>query len=139
RAGLRLDPGDELNHRFLGGLLYEMGRDTEAADSFRRAIEVQPNSYPAYRGLALALRRQGQFRESLAAWQRWHELGSKRPDWTEPSAEVVRYNEKLAGLDPVRLAAVLAGEVKLTDPAVLVALAQWCQAMKQMHATAFRY
>ena len=45
-----------------------------------RAIELKPDSAETYCNLGNALRQLGEFRQALAAFQRGHELGSRRPD-----------------------------------------------------------
>src|SRR5262249_28788244 len=73
--------------------------------------------------LGLLLQHQGRFTEALAARRRAHELGAKRPDWTQPSAAWVREAERLVELDK-RLPAVLAGADKVAGPAERLEIAQ---------------
>jgi hypothetical protein len=78
----------------------------------------------------------------LAAFQRGHELGSKRPGWPYPSAEWVRQTENMAAMES-KLPAFLRGEFQPKDAAELLGLAGVCQAKKlhvaamNLHAEAF--
>ena len=70
----------------------------------------------------------------MAAFQRGHELGTKRPGWAYPSAEWVRQTENMAAMES-KLPAFLRGEFQPKDAAERLGLAGVCQAKKQ-HAAA---
>ncbi len=87
-AARRYDPEADLYIRGqLGLALAALGRDREAADAFRAAIEIDPGSLPARLGLATALERLG-----------------------APAPEVIPHLERLVELAPgeARFAAALA-------------------------------
>ena len=78
----------------------------------------------------------GDFAGGLAELRLGHELGSKRPGWSRPSAEWVRRAEQMASLAE-RLPAVLSGATEPADNAERLALAQMCYSTKH-HAAAAR-
>jgi tetratricopeptide (TPR) repeat protein len=108
RDALRLSPTDAKVHYSLGNALIGQGRRPEAEVEYRRAVELRPDYAEAHCNLGDSLRRQGRFDESLAAYRRGHELGSRRKDWSYPSAVWVRDGERLVELDRLR-PAYLAG------------------------------
>jgi serine/threonine-protein kinase len=81
---------------------------------------------------------QGRFAESLAAYQRGHELGSKQTGWNYPSAAWVRQAERLAALE-AKLPAFLKGEHRPSDMAERLGLLRVCQARKLHHAATRLY
>jgi hypothetical protein len=88
--------------------------------------------------LGYVLRVGGRFAESLAAFRRGHELGSKRPDWRYPSAEWVRQTEQLAALE-ARLPAFLQGEFRPQENGERLALVEVCRTRRLGHAAARLY
>jgi hypothetical protein len=76
--------------------------------------------------------------ESLSAYQRGHELGSKQPHWRYPSAEWIRVAERLVALD-ARLQKVLKDEPKPTGAAESIELARLCQNYKKLYAAGARF
>ena len=62
----------------------------QASAEFRKAIDLQPDYAEAHCNLGHVLSQQGRLTESLAAFRRGHELGSKRTDWSYPSAKWAR-------------------------------------------------
>jgi hypothetical protein len=82
------------------------------------------------------LQLQGRFAESLAAFQRGHQLGTKQRDWKYPSAQWVREAERLAALE-AKLPTFLRGEVQPRDTAERLGLVGVCQP-KKLHAAAAR-
>src|SRR5262249_52761870 len=104
---------------------------------FTKAIEVQPDFAEAHGGLGLVLQSEGRFTEALAARRRAHELGAKRPDWTQPSAAWVSEAERVVELDK-RLPAVLAGADKVAGPAERLEFAKVCY-WKQLVGVSARF
>jgi hypothetical protein len=83
------------------------------------------------------LQRQGRFDKAVACLKRGHELGSKRPGWSYPSAQWVRHAERAAVLAP-KLPAVLLGEASPANADEAVTLAEMCQEYKKRHVAAVR-
>jgi tetratricopeptide (TPR) repeat protein len=121
----------------LGNLLVSQHRHTEAEAAYRKAIAINPQFAEAYCNLGELLEREGRFVEALKLRKRGHELGSKKPGWSYPSAEWVRKSERLVELD-AKLPLVLNGEARLTDADDLLTLAQICQVHKHFYLAAFR-
>jgi predicted negative regulator of RcsB-dependent stress response len=48
---VRLDPGFAKAHEFLGDALSAQGRQAEAAEHYRRALQIEPGSEHARRAL----------------------------------------------------------------------------------------
>jgi tetratricopeptide (TPR) repeat protein len=96
RRAIKLDPSYQVPYYNLGGALLRQRKVDEAAAAFRRAIELKPDYALAYKGLGDALKLQVRFADSLWAYRRCHELGSKEPGWSHPSAKWVRDAERLA-------------------------------------------
>src|SRR5262249_1279068 len=80
----------------------------------------------AYCNLGNVLRQQGKFGQTLAAYQRGHELGSPRPNWYYPSARWVEECQRLGEIAD-RLPAVLRGELTPATPAEGNAYALLCE------------
>jgi tetratricopeptide (TPR) repeat protein len=134
---IALDPKEPKAHTNLGAVLCNVKRDYDGAIAcFKKAIELQPMFAEAHCNLGHALARQGRFAESLAAYRRGHELGTKRPGWRYSSAQWVRQTERLAALES-KLPAFLNGELEPSDTAERLGLIHVCQA-KKLHATAAR-
>jgi serine/threonine-protein kinase len=106
--------------------------------AYRVALRLQPEFAQAHCNLGEVLGQQGRFGESLDAYRRGHELGSKRPGWSYPSAQWVRRAEQLVALD-AKLAKVLHGQVQPADAAERIALAGLCQECKKQYAAAARF
>src|SRR5262249_53671212 len=98
---------------------------------------LDPRYAEAHCNLGAALKAQGRFAESLAAYQRGHELGTKRPGWPYPSAEWVCKAENLAAMDS-KLPAFLKGEFQPKDSAGRVGVPSVCPP-KKLPAPAARW
>ena len=83
----------------------------------------------------LALRSQGRYTEALAELRKGHELGSKQPGWTQPSAQWVAECEALVAIE-ARIPALLRGDDKPKDNAELLSLGQICHDTKRFAASA---
>src|SRR5262249_37516205 len=101
-----------------------------AVAEYRRAAELKPAFAEAHCNLGLTLRQRGEFAGALAALNRGHELGSRRPDWPYPSP---RWGEETGQLGERagRLPAVLRGEVQPADAAERNAYALLCYDQKR--------
>jgi len=108
-------------------------KDEEAVTAYRKAIERNPDFAEAHCNLANVLEHQGRFAEALASVRRGHDLGSRKPNWSFPSAEWVRKAEKNADLE-IKLLALLKGEYKPQDNNERLLLTHVSHA-KQMHRT----
>jgi hypothetical protein len=83
------------------------------------------------------LSRKGQFAEANEELRRGDAVGSKRPDWCDPSGHWVREAESLAEIDH-QLSAVVEGKHTLADNTERLALAQFCVKHKKYLAAALR-
>ncbi len=138
RRAIELDPKVASAHYNLGNALFGADRLEEAGACFRRAIALDPAYAEAHCNLGAFLRGRGKFAEALASFRRGHELGSKRPGWSNPSAQWVAHCQRLVELD-ARLLAVLRGDAKPADNAERVALAQLGARYKRLYGAAARF
>ena len=96
----------------------------------------------APRNLGLILRSQGQLSSSLDYYKRGHALGSKRKDWSYPSAQWVADAERLVRLE-TKLLAILSGKGMPTDNRERLGLIEVCRLQRrhvaavQLYADAF--
>ncbi len=137
RTVIRLQPDDSKAHYNLGTTLAGQGKMAEAVAELRTAIRLQPDYAEAHCNLGRLLRSQGDYAGSLAMYRRGHELGTRQPGWSYPSAQWVAEAERLAAL-AARLPAVLKGEDRPKDVADRLAIAQMCHDT-QRHAAAARF
>jgi tetratricopeptide (TPR) repeat protein len=139
RAAIALDGGNAGAHYNLAGDLRRLGRFDEAFGELQEAIRCNPNYAEAHCNLGHLLEQKGLFRDAAAEFRRGHALGTRKPGWTYPSLDWLREAELLGGLEG-KLAGVLAGEAKVSDPGELLGLARLCQLpCKGLHATAVRF
>jgi serine/threonine protein kinase/Flp pilus assembly protein TadD len=122
------------------GLVYGMqGRFADAEAQFRKAVERDPNDPKARCNLGQALLQQGKFAAALPELRRGHELGSRRVNWPDLSASLVREAEFLVKLD-ARLMKVVSGEVAPANADECVQLGWLCQQpYKQLNVAAARF
>jgi serine/threonine-protein kinase len=125
-------PGIRTN---LSAALYHRGDFAEAEASQRRAVALKPDYAEAHCTLGIILMSLGRFPEALAALRRGHELGSRQPGWSYPSAEWVRNGERLAALD-ARLPRILNGDDRPGDEGEAIAFADLCLKAKRYGASA---
>ncbi len=137
RQALELQPNSTETHLLLGEALGSKGRLAEAAAAYRRVIDLNSDDAEAHCNLGYALRRQGELGRSLAAYQQGHALGSKRPNWSYPSALWVQRSQRLVDLEG-RLPAILRGQTKPANAAEQCEFAQLCYA-KQHYLAAARF
>src|SRR5262249_25280387 len=110
RDVVRLRP-DAQAYFNLGWALGGSGDLDGAIAAYREALRRDPDYAEAHCNLGSALCRQGKLTEALASLKRGHELGSRRPDWPNRTAEEVRLTEEMIRLDAL-LPGVLRGEVR---------------------------
>jgi tetratricopeptide (TPR) repeat protein len=138
RRAIAIEPKLASAHFGLGRAL-RATRDLDGAIlAYRQAIALAPDYAEAHCNLGGMLKQQGHFAESLAAYKRGHELGTKRPGWPYPSAEWVREAENLAAMEG-KLPAFLRGEFQPKDAAECLGLAGVCHGKQLLHASARLY
>jgi tetratricopeptide (TPR) repeat protein len=137
RTAAELDPKNvDLRFR-IGIVLMEAGQPEEAIKEYRETIQLDPEHPEAHCNLGNLLRDRGRFAEALAALKRGHELGSRRPNWKNPSAQWVQRCERLMALEE-KLPAILAGQNQPADNAERLELAQLCWATAKRPLAALR-
>jgi serine/threonine protein kinase/tetratricopeptide (TPR) repeat protein len=137
RIAIRIKPDHANAHCNLGYALSDQGKLDDAIAEFRTAIQLKPDLANAFCGLGLALEQKGLFRESLENLEQGHKLGSKRPDWRDPSEAWVRKARLLVDLE-AKFPALLKGEAKPKDASERLALADLCY-KKALHAASVRF
>jgi serine/threonine-protein kinase len=138
RQALDLDPKHAEAHYGLGTALYAK-KDLDAAiASYQEALVLNPKYAETHCNLGHALRDQGRFAEALQFLKRGHEIGSKRADWSYPSARWVSDCQCLLDLD-AKLPAFLEKKIQPADAAEQFALADLCQRYKKRYAAAVRF
>jgi serine/threonine-protein kinase len=126
-------------HYNLGNALRAKGQLDEAIAEYLETIQIKKDHAEVHCNLGDVLERAGRFTEALAYRQRGHELGSKNPRWSYPSARWVRNCERLVELDG-KLPAILSGQKQPADTTERLALARLCQMpCKQLHLAANRF
>ena len=137
RKAIELNPDDSFAHYNLGIVLDGQGKTREAIDGYRAAIRIKPDFAEAHCNLGLLLmRRLGEYPKALDLLRRGHELGSKRADWRNPSAEWVRQAEQLVALE-AKLPLIVKGGASPTAPAECLVLAHLCM-KRNLHGAATR-
>jgi serine/threonine-protein kinase len=114
REAIRLRPGLAHVHYHLGNALVGAGRSDAAITEYRETIRLKPDFAEPHCNLAQQLRRQGRYAESLAEFERGHELGRKHPGWSYPSGRWVEQARRLARIE-ARIPALLRGEAAPAD------------------------
>jgi Tfp pilus assembly protein PilF len=137
RMAIRLQPDRFMAHYNLGTALAAQWKTEESIAEYCMAIRLQPDYAEAHCNLGGALCRIGDLTGSLAEYRKGHELGSRRPDWSYPSAQWVQDSERLAALAD-RLPALLKGGEEPKDNADRLTLAQYCYDTRR-HAAAARF
>ncbi len=137
RESIRLKPGEARPWYLLGIALRGQNDLPGAAAAYREAIRLKPDYAEAHCNLGKVLGDQGRFAEALASLRRGHEIGSKRPGWSYPSARWVAESERIADLD-LKLPSILKGEAKAGDADERVILADLCT-RKGLHAASARF
>jgi tetratricopeptide (TPR) repeat protein len=128
---------DYVNAYFnLGDLLIRAGRLDDALAACRKSISLDADSAESHCNVGIALWKQGEYAQALLSLERGHELGSRRKDWSYPSAEWVRWCQRRIELDS-RLPGILRGEAQPADAAECYQFAQVCYE-KRRYVTAAR-
>ncbi|MFO0798580.1 MAG: tetratricopeptide repeat protein [Gemmataceae bacterium] len=137
REAIRHRPDYPDAHMNLGSMFKEQNQLPDAVREYQETIRLKPDFAEAHCNLGHVLILQGKFSESAEAFRRGHELGSKRPGWTLPSATWLKQAERNAELD-ARLPALLQGAERPKDAAERIELAQICR-LKGAPAHAVRF
>jgi tetratricopeptide (TPR) repeat protein len=105
------DPDNDLGHFRLGQLLLEDGQHEEAATSFRRALELNPEFSKVYQLLGTTLVRLGRNEEAAAVLEQGYVVADQRGD-NIPRDEMSKLLVQLGRPEPVsqRAAGGPAGE-----------------------------
>ncbi len=75
--------------------LETVGRRADAKAAYEACLARDPSVAEAHCNLGLLLRAEGALDQALVHLKRGHELGSKRPGWTYPSADWVSETERM--------------------------------------------
>jgi tetratricopeptide (TPR) repeat protein len=127
REAIRLRPNDAQTHFSAGMALTAMGLYDDAIAALRQATLLEPDYAEAHGALGERLMRIGEFRDALAEFRTCHELGSRRPGWHFPSADLVAAAEQRIDDEEdlaSQLAEHLATGTKPEDPQTLAAMAR---------------
>jgi len=135
RELIRLRPDYPEAHYGLGGVLNAKGDLDGARVAYQKAIALRPDHAEAHCDLGAVFQRKCEFRAALEERRIGHALGSKQPNWRNPSAEWVREAEQLVALD-AKLPKVLKREAQPADSAEWLGLAKLCQEHKKLYAAA---
>jgi tetratricopeptide (TPR) repeat protein len=138
RQASAIDPKNTAVLNNLGAALRAKNQLDEAAACCRMAIEIEGNNAFAWCNLGHILNIAGKFDEALTAMRRGHELGSRQPGWTYPSAIWVFQTQSRVTLDK-KLSAVLRGEDSPAGAQEYVGMAELCLKNRERYATALRF
>jgi len=88
------DPANELGHFSLGRAYFEAGQMTEAAASFAKSIELNPNLSKAYQLLAMAQLKDGHKEQAIDVLTRGTKIADDRGDMM-PRNDMIRMLKEL--------------------------------------------
>lgn len=109
RNAIEIFPTDAELYYSLGIALSSQGENEQAKAAYRKTLTLDGKHAEAHCNLAGLLREEGRFGESLDFYQRGHQLGSQRSDWSYPSTDWVAEAEQLVAVNQ-KLDDVLRGE-----------------------------
>jgi serine/threonine-protein kinase len=132
------NPNDARTQYLHGRILLNLRQLDEAAQAFRQAIRLAPFFAAAHVDLGAALKGQGRFTESLAEYQTGHDLGTRLPDWNQPSDVWLREAETQV-VRSALLDAALKGEWKPAGAEERIAFGQAAKLKKRFAAAARLY
>ncbi|GAA2168016.1 tetratricopeptide repeat protein [Actinomadura napierensis] len=89
KIDIRYNPDDAIAHNNLGDALTVLGRFTEAAAAYRKAIEINPAAAAAHSNLGYALNELGRFTEAAAACRKAIEITPPRRRPQQPRVRAV--------------------------------------------------
>jgi tetratricopeptide (TPR) repeat protein len=131
RRAIQLTPDYLHANRNLGHVLRARKHLAEAEVIYRKVIALKPDLADAFNDLGTTLYDRGRFTESLAAFRRGHELGSKQfLNWARAAARLSELEDKLP--------AIVQGGASAANAAEAIALASLCRQYKNRPAAAAR-
>jgi serine/threonine protein kinase/tetratricopeptide (TPR) repeat protein len=137
KKAIELAPKFAVAHYYRGVALKDKNRLDEAIAEYRQVIDLKADyQAEAQCNLADILKSRGELSASLEFYTRGHALGSKRKDWSYPSAQWVADAERLVRLD-AKLADVLGGKATAADNRERLALMEVCR-LKRCHVAIAR-
>ncbi len=126
KRAVRLGGPEEASSRtLLGDFLCREEKLNQAINELKTAIRLNPDLAAAHCVLGMALQRQNRFCEALQAFERGHDLGSTREDWSLPSARWVVQARLCIDIEP-RIPAIMAGKDRPANADEAAALADIC-------------
>jgi serine/threonine protein kinase/tetratricopeptide (TPR) repeat protein len=134
---IALDPESAFVRYSLGNILRDRGQLAEASAAYQDAIRLKEDYAEAHCNLGLVLKQQGQFSKALDELCRGHELGTRSPYWPYPSAQWVRYCERLLELDG-KLSDILRRKTSPASSDERIELAGLCS-LKRLNCAASRF
>ncbi len=139
RQAVLLKPDHALALANLAGSLIAQDKLIEAETTLRKAVALQPDLAEPHCNLGHVLLRQGRFAEALPAYERGHELGSRKPGWPFPSTRWIAQARAVAAVDVKLWPKLLRGEAQPRSAAEAIALAQVCEQHMEYFAAAARF
>ena len=94
-------PHEPMAHLVLGRALLAVGRSSDAAEAFRRALQYESGSATAHRLLGLSLLSAGRLREGIEQLDRWAQLPDLAPEEQGATGQVDRARHAAQLLDDV--------------------------------------
>ena len=137
QAAIKINPNFASAHYNLGNALHDKKEIEGAIREYQAAIKIDPNNAAAHCNLGHAFWARGEFHKALEALRRGHELGSKDPRWSYPSAQWVKQGERLVTLDE-QLPGFISGQETPASPSERIELAKLCS-LKRLHRAAARF
>jgi tetratricopeptide (TPR) repeat protein len=135
QQAIELDDRDEDAYYNLG-LTFFFEKDFETAiRKFEKTIAINPSHAQATCQLGHTYRELGDFEKAVKFLSGGHELGSKQPGWSYPSANWIKHSEQLLALDR-RLSAVLRHETEPAGWQERLVFADLCRRYKRQYAAA---
>ena len=78
-----MDPNEPLGYQALGNLLFLIGQPKRAIEVLRKAINLAPNDFAVFGGLAFRLMFWGGEQEAVELFERAIRLSPKHPHWVQ--------------------------------------------------------
>jgi tetratricopeptide (TPR) repeat protein len=126
RAAIRVSGEFAQAYTNLGVALMMKGDEEGAIAAHREAVRLQPEIIEGLLNFGVMLKDRGQFAEALTSFRRAHELASKDPRRSYPTARLIKECERFLELEP-KLPAILAGREAPADVAERLDYARLCE------------
>jgi tetratricopeptide (TPR) repeat protein len=130
-----IDPRRGPAYASRAAVLAAQGKIEAAIEDCTKAIRLGPDGAEPHCNLGQLLMRQGRFQEAVPCLRRGHELGSKRAEWTFPSAKWLEAAERMAD----RMGSMLSGTSLPADVFERIGLARALHAMARNAESARMY